>query len=62
MDKGDLVAVIQLDFQNSFDKVSHQGLLNKLSRHWIKEQVFLWMENWLVNRKQRLSIKGQFSQ
>ena len=62
VDKGDPIDIVYLDFQKAFDKVPHQRLLSKLSSYGIKGQVLLWIENWLINRKQRVSINGHFSQ
>ena len=62
VDKGDPIDVVYLDFQKAFDKVPHQRLLSKLNSHGIKGQILLWIKNWLINRKQRVSINGKLSQ
>ncbi|CAM5136333.1 unnamed protein product [Eretmochelys imbricata] len=61
VDKGDPVDIVYLNFQEAFDKVPHQRLLNKVSSHGIRGEVLSWIGNWLKDRKQRVGINGQFS-
>ena len=49
--------VIYLDFQKDFDKVPHQRLLIKLKSHGMGVNIVTWIENWLTDRKQRVSVE-----
>ena len=55
------MAVIYLDFQKAFDKVPHQRLLIKLKSHGIGVNIVTWIQNWLTDRKQRVSVEGETS-
>ena len=55
------VNIIYLDFQKAFDKVPHKRLLHKLAAHGIRGELFLWIENWLSDRKQKVTLNGQCS-
>ena len=59
VDDGSPVDVIYLDFQKAFDKVPHQRLLIKLKSHGIN--IVAWIQNWLTDRKQRVSVDGETS-
>ena len=61
VDNGEPMDVVYLDFQKDFDKVPHKRLLHKLKMHGIKGKVVAWIEDWLINRKQRVGINGCFS-
>ena len=47
-----------LDFSKAFDKVPHQRQISKLRAHGIGLELSRWIENWLTDRKQRVTIKG----
>ena len=61
VDDGSPVDVIYLDFQNAFDKVPHQRLLIKLKSHGMGVDIVTWIQNWLTDRKQRVSVEGETS-
>ena len=61
IDEGNPVDVIYLDFSKAFDKVSIKKLLSIVKSLGINGKVYKWIENWLTNRKQRVTIKGAFS-
>ncbi|XP_051876029.1 RNA-directed DNA polymerase from mobile element jockey isoform X1 [Pristis pectinata] len=61
VDKGEAVDVVYLDFQKAFDKVPHKRLINKMRGHGITGRITEWVEHWLVDRKQRVEIKGSRS-
>ena len=50
---------IYLDFQKAFDKVPHQRLLIKLKSHGMGVKIVKWIQNWLNDRKQRISVEGE---
>ena len=53
--------VIFLDLSKAFDSVPHERLLLKLNRYGIDGQLHLWFRNFLTNRKQRVLIRGSYS-
>ena len=55
------VDLIYLDFQKAFDKVQHDLLVKKLSKIGIQGKILKWVENWLQNRSQRVTINGEYS-
>ena len=60
-DIGIPVDEIFLDFSKAFDKVSHKHLLNKLYYMGIDGKALQWIFNFLVGRKQRVSVNGSHS-
>ena len=54
--------VIFLDLSTPFDSVPHKRLLLKLNRYGIHGQLYLWFRNFLANRKQRVQIRGSYSE
>ena len=61
VDDGSPVDVIYLDVQKAFDKVSHQRLLIQLKSHGMGVNIVTWIQNWLTDRKQRVSVEGETS-
>lgn len=61
LDEGGEVDVVYMDFQKAFDKVPHRRLLRKLGHYGITGNTQQWIRNFLVNRKQRVNIKGAYS-
>ena len=61
VDDGSPVDVIYLDFQKAFDKVPHQRLLIKLKSHGMGVNIVTWIQNWLTDRRQRVSVEGETS-
>ena len=59
VDDGSPVEVICLDFQKAFDKVPHKRLLIKLKSHGMGVNIVTWIQNWLTDRKQRVSVEGE---
>ena len=55
------VDAIYLDFRKAFDTVSHKRLLSKLKSYGVHGQVFGWVENFLSNRTQYVSVNGKDS-
>ena len=50
-----------LDFSKAFDTVPHDGLLSKLKHYGIDEKIWLWIYNFLKNRKQSVVVDGKQS-
>ena len=61
MDEGSPVDVIYLDFQKAFDKVPHQRLILKLKSHGMGNSIIKWIEQWLIDRRQRVVVDGEVS-
>ena len=61
IEDGTCIDVIYLDFQKAFDKVPHKRLMNKLKVYGIQGNVYTWIQNFLSNRKQRVSVHGSYS-
>jgi len=61
VDKGYCANVTFLDLAKEFDKVPHQRLLEKLRKHGIKRKLLCTIGDRLRNRKQRVCIKGKWS-
>ena len=53
--------VIFLDLSKAFDSVPHERLLLKLNRYGIDGQLHLWFKNFLTNWKQRVMVRGSYS-
>ena len=54
--------VTPMDLSKAFDSVPHERLLLKLNRYGIDGQLHLWFRNFLTKRKQRVLIRGTFSE
>lgn len=61
IDNHHAVDVLYLDFRKAFDTVPHLRLLNKLKAYGIDGQILVWIKNFLSQRKQRVSVNGNFS-
>ena len=61
VDEGEAVDVVYLDFSKAFDKISHKKLIQKLKAHGVKGVILDWIEDWLKDRKQRVSVNGFMS-
>ena len=51
-----------LDFQKAFDTVPHQRLLKKLDHYGIRGSIWKWIQNWLMNRTQKVVVDGESAQ
>ena len=60
-DNKDQVDMVILDFSKAFDTVPHRKLLHKIKNYGIDGKINVWIENFLVNRKQRVLVDGEFS-
>ena len=59
--KGSQINIAVLDFSKAFDTVPHDGLLSKLKHYGIDEKIWLWIYNFLKNRKQSIVVDGKQS-
>jgi len=60
LDQGEPMDVIYLEFQKAFVKVPH--LLSKIRAHGVQGKVLAWINDWLSGKRQRVAIKGSFSE
>jgi len=54
------IHVVFSDICKAFDMVWHDGLIYKLKRVRINDILLDWFKNYLTNRKQRVTINGQY--
>ena len=52
------VGVLFIDFTKAFDTVSHNMLLQKLNDLGIRGDIWLWIKNYLTDRRQFVRING----
>ena len=50
-----------MDFMKAFDKVPHKRLVKKLYRYGLSEQVIGWIEEFLKDRSQKVTVNGSES-
>ena len=62
LDKRRQVDALYLDFSKAFDKVDYKLLLMKLHRFGITGNVLRWLNNYMFDRKQRVTLLGETSQ
>jgi len=55
------IDIIYTDFEKAFDKVPHKHLISKLYSYGMNQDVALWIEAFLINRKLRVLVNDQFS-
>ena len=53
LDKGSPVDKLYIDLAKAFDKVQHSILLDKLEAIGIRGQIIIWLESYLLGRRQR---------
>ena len=61
LDNANSIDVIYLDFSKAFDKVPRRELIQKMEAHGISNNVLLWINNWLCDRRQRVILNGATS-
>jgi hypothetical protein len=62
LDKGKAVDAVYLDFAKAFDKVPHTRLVKKLEASGIGGNLLRWIASWLQDRRQKVGIRGKFSE
>ena len=61
IDNGEALDTIYLDFRKAFDTVPHGRLLRQIKKCGVDGLLLSWLENWLLGRKQRVSVGGEYS-
>lgn len=62
LDRGGSIDMIYLDFAKAFDTVPHNRLLMKLSGYGVGGKVLEWIGQFLMKRRQRVSVAGVLSE
>ena len=58
LSKHQVSIILLIDFSKAFDLVEHKILLNKLEHYGIRGPALKWLESYLSNRKQYVSVNG----
>ncbi|XP_069119010.1 uncharacterized protein [Argopecten irradians] len=61
IDQGGSIQTIYLDFMKAFDTVPHLRLIGKLKSYGLSPEIIKWVESFLTNRKQQVSVNGELS-
>ena len=61
LDERKPIDILYLDFQKAFDKVPHKRLISKLQAYGIDGNLLSWIKSFLSNRRQRVCVRGSFS-
>lgn len=61
LESGFQVDVVYTDFSKAFDCVSHECLINKLSRIGFNGSLLQWLQSYLTGRSQYVFVRGQRS-
>ena len=61
LDLGKQIDVIYTDFEKAFDKIPHNGLLYKLQASALNKNLISWIQDFLNNRTQFVTVNGQYS-
>ena len=56
LDEGDGVDMIYLDYSKAFDSVPHRRLIAKLQAYGIQGKMDAWISNFLIGRKQQVTV------
>ncbi len=56
------VDVVYLDFMKAFDRVPHKRLIEKVLSYKIEGSVLQWIQNFLMDRKQKVMVNGKASE
>jgi hypothetical protein len=62
LDNGHYVDCIYMDFQKAFDKVPHKRLLEKIKSYGIVGPTLNWIEDFLLNRSEKVMVNGAGSE
>ena len=61
LNEGGQIDVIALDFSKAFDRVPHKQLLHKLNHYGIRGPILQWIQSFLENHSQQVTLEGQKS-
>lgn len=49
-----------MDFPKDFDEMPYKRFINNVRAHGIGGDLWVWAEDWLIHRKQKIRINGSF--
>ena len=58
IEDGESWDTIYLNFSKAFDSVAHKCLIHKISAFGIRGSVLSWIQDFLTERRQYVSVKG----
>ena len=61
LENGDKIDAVIVDFLKAFDLVPHGPLLTKIGNSGVDSMVVVWIREFLLGRRQRVSVGGQLS-
>ena len=61
LDKCEAIDTIYMDFMKAFDKVPHKRLITKLESYGLSNQIIKWVNNFLNERNQKVTVNGNES-
>lgn len=61
LDNDGSIDSVYMDFMKAFDKVPHRRLIKKMKHYGIGEKTLNWVQDFLSNRKQKVSVNGMDS-
>ena len=61
LESGKVADVVYLDFAKAFDKVDHGILMHKMKHYNVTGKVAIWIQNFLSERKQRVTVENHAS-
>ena len=61
IEEGYGVDVVYLDFKKAFDTVPIRRPLQKIKSYGIDGKVYIWIENFLIDRRTTINVRGSWS-
>ena len=61
LDRGNSIDGLYLDFKKAFESVPHARLLRKVHAYGFRRILFNWLQDFLTEHKQRVSVNGSLS-
>jgi len=62
LESGGRIDVIYTDLEKAFDKVLYRRLISNLHSYQVNKEIILWIESFLIGRKQRVKIDEVMSE
>jgi len=62
IDSGKTIDCLYMDYKKAFDTVPHKRLLKKLEAYGLGKNIIEWLQDYLSERRQQVSVNGQNSE